>query len=62
MKIGGVLFAIEVTSSFYNMQHLWKSFYCAMCIQSFQKKKKTKQKTKKTSKIKIKLNKINLLK
>ena len=29
--LGGVLYAIEVTSSFYNMQHLWKSFYCAMC-------------------------------
>ena len=29
--IGGVLFAIEVTSSFFNMKSLWKCFYCTMC-------------------------------
>ena len=29
--IGGVLFSIEATSSFYQTQNYWKGFYCAVC-------------------------------
>lgn len=29
--LGGVLFSIEVTSTYYLVHHLWKGFYCAVC-------------------------------
>eukprot|EP00298_Acanthocystis_sp_HF-20_P013476 c20371_g1_i2.p1 GENE.c20371_g1_i2~~c20371_g1_i2.p1 ORF type:complete len:849 (+),score=350.74 c20371_g1_i2:33-2549(+) len=29
--VGGVLFSIEVTSTFYSVSHLWKGFFCAVC-------------------------------
>eukprot|EP01095_Lingulamoeba_sp_RSL-Kostka_P004541 TRINITY_DN15776_c0_g1_i1.p1 TRINITY_DN15776_c0_g1~~TRINITY_DN15776_c0_g1_i1.p1 ORF type:complete len:786 (+),score=233.63 TRINITY_DN15776_c0_g1_i1:46-2403(+) len=29
--IGGVLFSIEVTTTYFVMQNLWKSFFCAVC-------------------------------
>ena len=29
--IGGVLFSVEVTSSYYMVENLWKGFWCAMC-------------------------------
>ena len=29
--IGGVIFSLEVTSSFYMVENLWKGFWCSMC-------------------------------
>lgn len=29
--IGGVLFSVEVTSTYYMVENLWKGFWCAMC-------------------------------
>jgi H+/Cl- antiporter ClcA len=32
--VGGVLFSIEVTSSFYLVDNLWRSFFVAVCAES----------------------------
>ena len=29
--IGGVLFSIEVTATYYMVSNLWKAFFCATC-------------------------------
>jgi len=29
--VGGVLFSVEVTSTYYLVENLWKAFWCAMC-------------------------------